>query len=305
VVKKTGIGRALVLVIFGAAFCGLVSLTLGAEVEFSRELILRGDGVYDERFRIEAAEPMAFLTAYKPYIEEAIGFYALAVEDPILLLVQSQSYVYNRLAQLHYELAKVLILEGASVQEIKGTLVAGKEYGFKSLGLHAGFDRERFANTIDQVTDVAALVWTANCWGTWLGYNPIEGLMNLSKIRLMYEQAIRIDGSFWNGSADVSLGAILATTPSVMGGDLDEAKAHFERALKIDPNYLPASVVYAESYGFTHSFGSRNGLRDRGLIEDRLAFVRDASVGQERPFWNWEAKAEAVLLWSEIERFSQ
>jgi len=73
--------------------------------------IAQGDQAYNQRFDIEADEPMGFLKAYKPYIERAIGYYALSIQDPSSLSIQSQAYVYNRLAQLNYELAKVLILE--------------------------------------------------------------------------------------------------------------------------------------------------------------------------------------------------
>ena len=218
------------------------------------EAIAQGDQAYAQRFHIEAEAPAAYFEAYRPHIQKAIEDYALAIQDPAVLSIQSQSYVYNRLAQLHYELA---------------------------------------------------LVWTADCWGTWLGYNPFEGLVNLSKIREMYERAIRVDETFWEGSAHIGLGALLATSPGFMGGDLDQAKEHFERALQINPSYLTASVVYAESYGFTHSFGNRNGIRDRELIEERLAFAGDTTVGEARPFWDWEAKAEAKLLFSELERFSR
>ena len=269
------------------------------------EAIARGDQAYGQRFHIEAGVPAAYFEAYRPYIVEAIEDYALAIQDPAVLSIQSQSYVYNRLVQLHYELAKVMILRQEDQGEVEAVLVAGKEYGFASLALQQGFDRNRFGETLALVWDAAALVWTADCWGTWLGYNPLEGLVNLSKIRAMYERAIRVDETFWDGSGHIGLGALLATSPSFLGGDLAQAKEHFERALQINSGYLTASVVYAESYGFTHSFGNRNGIRDRELIEERLTFVGETTVGEGRPFWDWEAKAGAELLFSELERFSR
>jgi tetratricopeptide (TPR) repeat protein len=302
-VRKLGFYLAVSLLISSSVL--LILPFVVPVVNGNEDPIAQGDRAYNQRFAIEADEPMEFLKAYKPHIEGAIGYYEISIQDPSLLSAQSQAYVYNRLAQLNYELAKVLILEEGREQEIKDTLASGKEYGFKSLELHPGFDREKFADTLNWVRDAATLVWTADCWGTWLGYNPMEGLVNLSKVRKMYEQAIAIDERFWSGSGHIGLGALLATTPSFMGGDLDEAKEHFERALAIDPDYLPASVVYAESYGFTHSFGKRNGIRNRRLIEEKLSFVTNAPVGKERPFWNWEAKAEAELLWSELDRLSR
>jgi len=269
------------------------------------EAIVRGNQAYDRRFYIEAEVPSAYFEAYRPHIEKAIEDYALAIQDATVLLIQSQSYVYNRLTQLHYELAKVMILGQEDQGEIEAVLVAGKEYGFASLALQPGFDRNRFSETLGLVWDAAALVWTADCWGTWLGYNPFEGLVNLSKIREMYERAIRVDETFWDGSAHIGLGALLATSPGFMGGDLGQARQHFDRALQISPSYLTASVVYAESYGFTHSFGNRNGIRDRELIEERLAFVGETTVGEAWPFWDWEAKAGVELLFSELERFSR
>jgi len=290
-------------------FCSIL-LTLPFAVPLvsgnpATQSIAQGDQAYNQRFDIETDKPMEFLKAYKPHIERAIGYYAISIQDPSTLSIQSQAYVYNRLAQLNYELAKVLILEEGKEQEITDALVQGKEYGFMSLELHSGFDRERFIDTLNWVKDVAALVWTADCWGTWLGYNPIEGFLNLSKVKKMYEQAIAVDECFWGGSSHIGLGALLGTTPSMLGGNPQEAQEQFKRALEIDPDYLPTSVVYAESYGFTHSLGTRNGIRNRQLIEERLTFVTEAPVGEERPFWNWEAKAEAELLWLELERLSR
>lgn len=291
------------LVIFTAFLAGLSLLACGDD-GLVTQAIQRGDRAYNQRFQIEADNPEAFFSAYNPYMEEAITHYAMSLQGLDALPIQSQSYVYNRLAQLHYERAKVLILKDEDKGLIKDTLAAGKEYGFRSLALQPGFDRERFGETIGLVWDAAALVWTADCWGTWLSYNPIEGLINLPKIREMYERALQVDEFFWDGSAHIGLGALLATSPSFMGGDLDAAVTHFERALKIDSNYLPASVVYAESYGFTHSLGSRNGIRDRALIEAWLEHVAKTPVGQVHPFWNWQAKAESQVLYEELERFS-
>jgi len=282
----------------GGPVAGATDLTPG-------EAIAQGDQAYTQRFRIAAETPLAYFEAYRPFVEAAIAGYALAIQDPAALSLQSRSYVYNRLAQLHYELAKVMIVGQEGQGEIEAVLVAGKEYGFASLALQTGFYRNRFSETLGLVWDAAALVWTADCWGTWLGYNPFEGLVNLSKIRAMYERAIRVDETFWEGSAHIGLGALLATSPGFMGGDLARAKEHFEQSLEINSAYLTASAVYAESYGFTHSFGKRSGIRDRQLIDERLAFVRETAVGEGRPFWDWEAKAEAELLASELERFSR
>jgi len=268
----------------------------------SAEAIARADQAYAQRFRIEAEAPSTYFETYRPFIERAIEDYALAVREPGGLSIQSQSHVYNRLSQLHYELAKVMISHKKDQEEIEAVLVAGKEYGFASLALQPGFDRGRFSETLGLVWDAAALVWTADCWGTWLGYHPFEGLVNLPKIKAMYERAIRVDEAFWEGSAHIGLGALLATSPGFMGGDLPRAKGCFEQSLVINPLYLTASVVYAESYGFTHSLGKRSGIRDRDLLEERLAFVGEAAVGSEWPFWDWVAKAEAQLLLLELER---
>ncbi len=301
-VRRIGLSAAAFLLICGLY---LIWASLGPPTLGSDDPIAQGDRAYNQRFAIQAADPMEFLRYYKPHIKNAISYYEIAIEDRAAQSVQSQAHVYNRLAQLHYELAKVMILEEAQEKEITDLLAGGKEYGFKSFQLHPGFDREKFMDTLNWIRDGAALVWTANCWGTWLGYNPMEGLVNLGKVKKMYEQAIAVDEKFWSGSGHIGLGALLATTPSIMGGDLEEAREHFQRALEIDPYYLPASVVYAESYGFTHSFGKRSGIRDRKLIEERLTFVTNAPVGEKRPFWNWEAKAEAELLRRELERLSR
>jgi len=275
-------------------------LSVGALAEDATEFIQKGDEAYGQRFNISANSPEEFFAAYRPYMQQALVFYEKAIPLMASLAVQSQAHVYNRLAQLNYELSKLL----TDRKEIEGVLWQGKEYAFASMKLHPGFSESRFVDTLRYVDDVAPLMWGAHSWGTWLGYHPLEGLINVGKVRAMYERAIQVDERYWGGSAHNALGSLLAGL-----GDLNGAKLHFEKAIEIDPNYLQNYVVYVQYYGFSRNIltGELTGIRkgQEQFIEEKLNFVLNAPIQREYPFWSWIAKKEAAELLEKYKAFKK
>ncbi len=239
------------------------------------------------------------------FVEEemktAISYYEAALP---VVPVQSQAFVLDRLSQCYYELTT---FSPGNTPEDKDAFEKGRAYGLRSLRLNPDFarvEKEDFAKAIGYVTDPAALLWTANNWGVLFGYNPLQGMSELGKVRAMYERGIEIDETYWGASFHNALGAILVTTPPFLGGDPELGKSHLERAIELAPDYLENHVVYAQYWGFTYDlFGKMNGIRDRTLVVRELNYVLSAPIG-DWPFWNREAKKEAKALLQKLEELS-
>ena len=269
---------------------GLFGLpTTASEASFS-ELVESADAAFRERF-IEGR------------MKEAIAFYELILGlDP--LAVQSQAFVLNRLSQLCYELTT--FSEGNTPQD-REHLQKGKGYGLRSLRLVSGFaewETEDFKKALSYVLDPAALLWTANNWGALFGYDPLQGMLGVNRVRTMYEHSLAIEESYWGASAHNALGALLIVVPEILGGDIEQGRRHLEKAVTLNPDYLENRVVYAQYWGFAYDFlGNVNGIRDRELIERELNLVLEAPVG-DWPFWNREAKKEVQILLAQLGELS-
>lgn len=269
---------------------GLIGLpTTASEASFS-ELVESADAAFRERF-IEGR------------MKEAIAFYELIPGlDP--LAVQSQAFVLNRLSQLCYELTT--FSEGNTPQD-REHLQKGKGYGLRSLRLVSDFaewETEDFKKALSYVLDPAALLWTANNWGALFGYDPLQGMLGVNRVRTMYEHSLAIEESYWGASAHNALGALLIVVPEILGGDIEQGRKHLERAVTLNPDYLENRVVYAQYWGFTYDFlGNVNGIRDRELIERELNLVLEAPIG-DWPFWNREAKKEVQILLAQLRELS-
>lgn len=254
------------------------------------ELFARADAAFTERFLEER-------------MEEAVSCYEAVLPYLDLLSVQSQAFVLGRLSQSYYELTT--FSEG-NTPEDRELFDKGKAYGFQSLKLSPGFaewEKKDLKGAIGFVIDPAALLWTANNWGALFRYSPWEGMVNLGKVKAMYERSIEVEEGYWGGSSHNALGALLVTTPDFLGGDLEQGRNHLEHAIELDETYLENHVVYAQYWGFTYDlFGNISGIRDRELIEHELNFVLAAPIG-DWPFWNREAKKEAEILLATIKEF--
>lgn len=282
--SRPGVGRT--FFILGLALilaAGSLRIPAFADVASPTELLVGADDAFAERFIMERMKAaISHYEAVLPYLDS--------------LSVQSQAFVLNRLSQCYYELTT--FSEG-NTPEDRDLFEKGKDYGLHSLRLNSGFaewEKKDFAKATGFVTDPAALLWTANNWGALFGYDPLQGMVNVGKVKVIYEQEIEVGESYWGASAHNALGALLVTTPDLLGGDLEGGKEHLERAIELAPGYLENHVVYAQYWGFTYDlFGKANGIRDRELIEREINFVLAAPIG-EWPFWNREAKKEAQIL---------
>lgn len=99
--------------------------------------------------------------------------------------------------------------------------------------------------------DVPGIFWTAFGMGSYmyLSLDNPDAIALLPKAEAMMAFVARVDSSFYYAGADMFLGTLYGSRPRMMGGDPDRARAHFERALRINGGtFLMTQVYYARSY---------------------------------------------------------
>jgi len=137
---------------------------------------------------------------------------------------------------------------------------------------------------------IAGIFWAGNNWGKWLDTLPereriSRGFGDLPCVQGSFERSLELDETYFAAAPHRSLGSLLTQLP---GGNLNEARTHFERALEIAPEYLENKADFA--CGYAVKAGNR-ALFDR-LVEE----VLQAPLGDRYIFWNRRAKRFALDL---------
>jgi tetratricopeptide (TPR) repeat protein len=94
--------------------------------------------------------------------------------------------------------------------------------------------------------DVPVLFWTGYAWGSAINAGQVpELVVELSTARALVERAVALDPAYYDHSGFTFLGALNAAP----GGDVDQAREYFERALReTDRQFFTVHVTYARTY---------------------------------------------------------
>lgn len=125
----------------------------------------------------------------------------------------------------------------------------GSDYGEAVRGLGADY--------------VPAIYWTAVNLGRWSrakGFTTV--LANRRKVQHLVGRVTTLDSAYFHGAPDRYWGAYYSIAPGFAGGDKNKSRQHFEKSLKIAPNYIGTKVTYAETYAV--------GVQNRELFERLL-----------------------------------
>lgn len=115
---------------------------------------------------------------------------------------------------------------------------------------------------------VPALYWYATNLGKWgLASSLINVLENKDKVAAMISTARKLDPSYYYGAPDRYLGAYYTKIP-FPNGDLKRSRKHFQRSLKIEPNYFATRVLMADMLA--------PKAKDRALFKEALEYVINA-----------------------------
>jgi hypothetical protein len=178
------------------------------------------------------------------YIGHAFGYVELDMEKASAEHQYAKATRLRLRAELLYRRARDLALATMRTRDpaldelLKGEPAAFADY----------LERE-----YDSADDLAPVFWTASAWGSMLGQtDALDAAVDLPMIRVMIEHVIKRDPGYESGAGLVFLGGLLAQTPPAFGGDLDKAKAYFERALALTQRRSHVvQLNYAKLYAAT------------------------------------------------------
>lgn len=146
--------------------------------------------------------------------------------------------------------------------------------------------------------DVPALFWTAQAWGLQIRADE-ENLLeiaNVSKVEMMMRRVYELDPDYNLGAVHLFFAMKDTSLGKALGGDLDQAKRHFENAIAVtDGRYLTARYFYARDYCraiqdrecFVHGLGEVANADPDLLPEQRLANTLAAMWARQ-----WLAKVD-------------
>lgn len=123
---------------------------------------------------------------------------------------------------------------------------------------------------IDDQDSSRGLYRFANTWAGWIQARADDygALADLPSVQLAFRHVLEYAPAIDHGNAHVYLGVLLSQRPEALGGEPEQGRAHFERAIEIsEGRNLMAKVLYAEHYA---RLVFDRELHDR-LIEEVLA----------------------------------
>ncbi|MGQ9733575.1 MAG: TRAP transporter TatT component family protein [Candidatus Bipolaricaulia bacterium] len=259
-----------------------------AQAQDPEALIAEADALYDRW-----SGPFDF-AAYEGRLRRALELWEMALPLVPADQVETKAHVLDRLAQAYFELAEGYITKYA---EREPAYEKGKDYALASLRLDPDFvrtEKESFRAALRGAKAIAALFWYGNNLGRWLNYHAMTALTGGTlDVRAAFERSVELDEAYDGGGPHRALAAFLAQVPSFLGGDLEGSKAHFERSIELDGEYLENYVNYAEFYA--------KAKKDWGLfcslLKATLTKAQDPAVMAKWPFYNKLAVDRAQTLW--------
>ncbi len=149
----------------------------------------------------------------------------------------------------------------------------GRHYGVSALGtkgralrdMAARPDESQLAlSTIDQ-DDFEAFFWATISLMGWINLNLDKpaALGRLAFAEQCLRRLVEIRPDYWHGLPHVLMGISLSARPSLLGGKTDEARSHFEEALKLgNRKFFLAQYYFARYYAVQ--------VQDRALFSGLL-----------------------------------
>jgi predicted anti-sigma-YlaC factor YlaD len=172
-------------------------------------------------------------------------------------------------------------------------------YGLRGLELkHPGITQQLAADptkAVEAVTakEVALLYWTAAAWGSAisLGKDRPDLVADFPAVKALMQRALALDENFEGGAIHEAM-IVLEALPAEMGGSVERARAHFERAVAISKGERPGPfVTLAESVSVMKQ--DRREFRD--LLNRALAIDPEKNQSVRLVTVLTQRKARALL----------
>ena len=148
--------------------------------------------------------------------------------------------------------------------------------------------------------NVPVLFSFTSCWAGWISVSmdSVKALADLSRVVLLMDRIINLDETYYYGGAHLFMGIYKSARPKAFGGEPEEARRHFERAIEIGKgDFLMTYVYYAENYA-TKTF-----QRDLFLSLLRTVLETPPDRVPELTLINTLAKTRAQELIDDVEDY--
>jgi len=147
--------------------------------------------------------------------------------------------------------------------------------------------------------DIELLYWTGASWGAaiGLGLDRPELTVDLPAVRALMERVLEIDDGFDDGAAHAAM-VSLEAVPEAMGGSLERARRHFERAVELSGGTSAGPYV---SFARAVSVPAQDVAEFRELLGKALAIDPDAVPS--RRLANLVAQKRARFLLDYVEDY--
>ena len=176
-----------------------------------------------------------------------------------------------------------------------------RDYGFDVLKKYEAFtgaltgspDEMKAAVSGIKKQDIEALFWAANSWGLWINtqrHSPLA-MAGIPKVKALMERVMTLDETFYYGGPHLFMGMINCIIPKMLGGNPEEGKKHFEKALAVSGGkFLIIKVFLAQYYAVQ--------VQNDSLFTDLLNEVLEAPLDilTEQKLVNAVAKKKAEAL---------
>ena len=266
----------------------ILCVSLGAFAETSDKIEV-ADAAFDRwngNFEFEA---------YQQRLETALTAY-----EQLLDLVpeeeqQTRVYIANRLSQGYFELGFAYITDRGDQEKV---FAEGQAHALTSLRLDPSFvqdEEQSFRAALELADDAIALFWYGNNRGKYLEFHWLTAISGgMKDVRAAFERAVELDEAYFGGGPWRALGSFVAKVPAFLGGDMVQAKAAFECAIELGPNFLENYVNYAEYYAKPEQ--EWDIFRDE--LNAALELAEDPEVMACWPLYNTLALRRAEELYS-------
>lgn len=235
------------------------------------------------------------------------GFAKSGPNNPDLLLVAAQGYTAYSLAILEDQWERAPEDSPAAealARRTREMYLRAHRYGLRLVDLrHPGFS-EAFSKSQESLeqalkgcddSDVAGLFWAGMPLSTAINVSrdDVGMIALLPKAKALVARTLELDEGYYNAGAHMIFGALYGSMGKMLGGDPDQARKHFDRALELTRRrYLMVQVLYAKTLAVQ--------LQDRALFAKLLEEVLRAelSLYPEQKLANVAAKRRARRLLS-------
>ena len=163
----------------------------------------------------------------------------------------------------------MLFVEADDPQRASTLYLRARDYGIRALAekgrllKNAQSRKEDIENILKTMgkEDLQPLFWTTISWNAWINLNLDKptALAQLSVSQACLERVMEIDPSYFRGLPYVLMGVSLSARPPMLGGDVQQAREQFEKALQ-----LSEGKFFLVQYYFARYYAVR--VQDRNLF---------------------------------------